>query len=303
MTAPAISIVTATYNRAPVLRLTLEALTRSTREDWELIVVGDACTDDTEAVVRSFADPRMRFVNLPVNSGDQAVPNNEGVRLARGRYLAFLNHDDLWTREHLEIATRALDDAELATTLTLQVDADGVVRLTGACPEGHYEPSTWITVSSWVMRRELFDRVGPWRRAGEILLVPSQDWLYRAWRAGMRHRAIPSVTNLSLPSGLRKDSYVSGDVTELAHYAARLRGEPAALLEELLTKAALQQANDVVRPSLRAPLVRLVKNLVRRGALAAGLHPIALLHAVKFRRRGGAVDALRRIRGLSRLPK
>jgi hypothetical protein len=154
-----------------------------------------------------------------------------------------------------------------------------------------------------MMRREVFERVGPWRRAREILLVPSQDWLYRAWRAGVRHRAIPRVTNLSLPSGHRKGSYVSGDIDELAHYAARLRDEPAALLEELLTQVALRQANDVVRPSLRAPLARLMKNVVRRGALAAGVHPLALVHAVKFGRRGGAVDALRRVRGLSPLPR
>jgi glycosyltransferase involved in cell wall biosynthesis len=302
---PAISVITATYNRAAVLRLTLESLSRSSREDWELIVVGDACTDDTEEVIRSFRDPRMRFVNLPVNSGDQAVPNNEGARLARGRFLAFLNHDDFWTRDHLEVTAGALEvsDAELVTTLTLQVDADRTVRLTGACPEGHYEPSTWITASSWVMRRELLDRIGAWRRAGELLLVPSQEWLYRAWRAGVRHRAIARVTNLSLPSGHRRGSYVSGDIRELEHYAARLRDEPAALLEELLTQAALRQANDAVRPSLRAPIVRLMKNLVRRGALAAGVHPIAVLHAVKFGRRGGAVDALRRIRGLSPLPR
>jgi hypothetical protein len=153
------------------------------------------------------------------------------------------------------------------------------------------------------MRRALFDRIGPWRRAGEILLVPSQDWLYRAWRAGVRHCAIPRVTNLSLPSGHRKGSYVSGDIGELEHYATRLRDEPAALLQELLTHAALQQANETIRPSLRAPVVRLMKNLVRRGALAAGIHPIAVLHAVKFGRRGGAVDALRRIRGLSPRPR
>jgi GT2 family glycosyltransferase len=56
-----------------------------TRSDWELIVVGDACTDDTADVVATFPDPRIRFVNLPENVGEQSGPNNEGVRLGHGR--------------------------------------------------------------------------------------------------------------------------------------------------------------------------------------------------------------------------
>jgi glycosyltransferase involved in cell wall biosynthesis len=70
-----------------------------TLADWELIVVGDRCTDDTEVVVRGFPDPRIRFVNLERNFGEQSVPNNEGVRLAQGRFIAYLNHDDLWLPE------------------------------------------------------------------------------------------------------------------------------------------------------------------------------------------------------------
>ena len=97
MGTPTVSVVVATYNRANVLRFSIEAALRSSASDWEMIVVGDACTDHTADVVASFDDPRISFVNLPVNAGEQSIPNNEGVRRARGRYVAFLNHDDLWT--------------------------------------------------------------------------------------------------------------------------------------------------------------------------------------------------------------
>jgi glycosyltransferase involved in cell wall biosynthesis len=71
--------------------------------------VGDCCTDDTEQVVESVGDPRVTFVNLPVNSGEQAAPNNRGVAMARGRYVAFLNQDDLYFPDHLSRAVEELE--------------------------------------------------------------------------------------------------------------------------------------------------------------------------------------------------
>src|SRR5581483_1041903 len=87
-----VSVVIATFNRSNVLRFAIESVRWQTYPDWELIVVGDCCTDDTEEVVRSFNDPRVRFVNLPRNHGEQSVPNNFGCDLAQGEYIAFLNH-------------------------------------------------------------------------------------------------------------------------------------------------------------------------------------------------------------------
>jgi glycosyltransferase involved in cell wall biosynthesis len=68
---PRISVVTATYNRSNVLRYAIESVRAQGFQDWELIVVGDACTDDTSEVVAAFADPRIRFVNRAENAGEQ----------------------------------------------------------------------------------------------------------------------------------------------------------------------------------------------------------------------------------------
>jgi hypothetical protein len=59
--------------------------------------------------VGSFGDERVRFVDLPRNCGEQSGPNNECLRLARGRYIALLNHDDLWTPRHLEVCTAGIE--------------------------------------------------------------------------------------------------------------------------------------------------------------------------------------------------
>lgn len=296
-----ISVVTATYNRADVLRVTLQSLREQTFTDWELIVVGDACTDHTAGVVASFNDPRMRFVNLPVNSGDQAVPNNEGVRLARGELIAFLNHDDLWMPDHLQTALAALQrtNADLVFTLILAIGGDGSVRLEGVAPSGAHDGRTFAPASCWLLRRELTASVGPWRRAAEVYGAPSQDWLFRAWRGGHRLIAMPKATVFALQSGSRKDSYKRG-AEEHERYARLLREDPE-LIARLLTEVIVRMRGELANPrhmaarALTAPLARI--------AVKLGIHPHAVSLALKYRRRGGFVNALRRTRGLPPLPK
>jgi glycosyltransferase involved in cell wall biosynthesis len=100
--APEVSVIMAAYNRSNVLRYAIESVRRQTRADWELLVVDDAGTDDTADVVAAFQDARISFTSLPGNVGEQSGPNNEGLRRARGRYIAFLNQDDLWLPHHLD---------------------------------------------------------------------------------------------------------------------------------------------------------------------------------------------------------
>lgn len=302
MTAPLVSIVTATFNRANVLRYTIESVVAQTFRDWELLVVGDACTDDTEDVVRSFGDPRVRFVNLAVNSGEQATPNNEGVRLARGEYVAFLNHDDLWTRDHLATCLGAIGDGVFVSTLVLYLVAEGDVHLGGVCPRGAYDPSVPLVASSWFFRRSLAADVGPWRRARELHGAPSQEWLFRAWRKGHRLQSVAKPTVLAIPSGHRAGSYAARESAIHAEHARLLRDDPQ-LVERLLLAAAFRLTADAQEMSIAKPLARAGRNVLRRAAIAAGVHPHALQNAIRYRRKGGFLDTLRRNRGLPPLPR
>ncbi|MBI2216288.1 MAG: glycosyltransferase [Candidatus Rokubacteria bacterium] len=100
MSAPAVSVVVPTYNRAHVIVETLRSVRAQTFTDLELILVDDGSTDDTGERVQSLGDPRVRYVRQP-NRGVSAA-RNHGLRLARGEVVAFIDSDDLWKPDKLE---------------------------------------------------------------------------------------------------------------------------------------------------------------------------------------------------------
>ena len=298
---PRVSIVTATYNRANVLRYTIASVLASTMTDWELLVIGDGTTDDTESMVASFGDPRIRFHNLPGNVGEQSGPNNEGLRRARGRYVAFLNHDDLWFPDHLETALGTLDrtGAAIVFTLGLSVGEGGATELLGAVPGGVYDGRVAVPASLWVTTRAVQQEVGGWRSYRDGYAVPSQNWLMRALRAGHTPRLAPRLTAL-IVHDRRPGGYAERRSDQHRAYYERLAADPS-LREAMLLEFALhaqQQVNQLtVWPWLRRALV----NGTKRAGLLVGLSPMELPHLVRYGRWGGFLDARRRFRGLPKL--
>ena len=119
---PAVSIILPTYNRAAFLPAAVEAIRAQTFTDWELIVVDDGSTDDTEAVVAGLvgAIPQpVRYVRR--ENGGAYAARNTGLDLARGALLAFYDSDDVWLPHHLQ---------DCAGALTARPDVDWVY---GAC--------------------------------------------------------------------------------------------------------------------------------------------------------------------------
>ena len=124
--APRVTVIIPTYNWSNVLPYSIGSVLRQSFTDFELLVVGDGCTDDSEQVVTAIADPRVRWINLPVNSGHQSAPNNEGLLQARGSIIAYLGHDDLWLPHHLEVMVAAIDaGADVAHSIVHMIDAEG----------------------------------------------------------------------------------------------------------------------------------------------------------------------------------
>jgi len=227
---PRVTIITATYNWAPVLPYAIATVLGQTFSDFEHLVVGDGCTDDSAEVVARAAggDPRVRWFNLESNTGHQAGPNAEGLRQARGDLIAYLGHDDLWLPRHLELLVAAIDaepDVAVVHATTLMVRPDQAPFLRPA--DGWvYRPPAWIPPTTVVHRREPVLEVGGWR-------PPSPDdsadpdaelWARVAARAPVRW--VPRVTSVKLPASLRRDVYRTRPVHEQAYWLDRIRAAP-----------------------------------------------------------------------------
>lgn len=95
-----VSIVTPTYNCGRYISETIESVLAQTYQNWEMLIVDDCSTDNTKEVVESFTDPRIHYFCLDRNSG-AALARNRALSIAKGRWIAFLDSDDLWRPEKL----------------------------------------------------------------------------------------------------------------------------------------------------------------------------------------------------------
>lgn len=100
MSSELISVVIPTYNRARTLRRAIESVLDQSHSNVELIVVDDASTDDSDAVLATIRDPRLRVIRHERNKG-VAGALNTGLRLARGDYIAIQDSDDEWLHDKL----------------------------------------------------------------------------------------------------------------------------------------------------------------------------------------------------------
>ena len=114
-----ISIVMPVFNAAAWLAQTVASVQEQTYQDWELIAVDDCSSDESFRMLQSAAcaDSRIRPVRLSENVG-AARTRNEGIRLAEGRYLAFLDSDDLWKKTKLEKELAFLKERQAAFAFT-----------------------------------------------------------------------------------------------------------------------------------------------------------------------------------------
>ncbi len=97
-----ITIVIPTYNRAHLIGETIQSVIDQTYPHWELIVVDDGSTDDTESVVKTFKDDRISYHQMTGHWGKLGRIRNHGMRMANGEFIAFLDSDDLWRKDKLE---------------------------------------------------------------------------------------------------------------------------------------------------------------------------------------------------------
>lgn len=281
---PRVSVIIATYNWSSVLPYSIGSVLRQTMGDFELLVVGDSCTDDSEKVVASIGDPRVRWINLPTNTGHQSGPNNEGLRQARGELIAYLGHDDLWLPHHLASHVAAIDasGADMTHSLLAWVEPDG--GDVWAVPP-RPDLGAWGPPSCTVHRRTVTEALGGWRAYREAETFPEVDLWRRARDAGFRFSFVPRLTAIKFPASSRRGVYASRPFHEQAAWSARIAAEPD--LEATLLAGMLADVRDPKRMSYG----ELVRRFITETA-------IRVRRRLTTRRKSWEIDDIRKFKGL-----
>lgn len=211
MHPPAISVIVATYNWSAALRCAIRSVLLQTVQDFEVLVVGDGCTDDTAAIVTAFDDSRIRWHNLETNVGSQWAPNNFGLQQAAADWVAYLGHDDIWYPTHLEaiLQTARKTDAGLVSSVVILYGptGSGIRGLAGILPDGVFGEHDFVPPSGLAHRRSLTDSIGFWPHPETTSLPVDAAYLRTALATGLSTASTNELTVFKFHAGWRRDAY------------------------------------------------------------------------------------------------
>jgi glycosyltransferase involved in cell wall biosynthesis len=223
-----VSVVIPTYNRAHLLCEAIESVLAQSYTGFELIVVDDGSTDNTEEVVRSIADPRVKYVKQA--NGGPSVARNTGVRTATGEFVAFLDSDDLWLPGKMAAQMAIVEDdptVGLVYGLYYHTKNGGERKLQGECypvgsrplPEGpNIHLSTSMIQRSWIERIGGFDEKLSWSDDLELM--------WRLSMAGCKMVCVsePLMIKRKLESGLTREAH--RHAADIIAYIDTIFGDP-----------------------------------------------------------------------------
>lgn len=200
ITKPLVSIITPTYDSEKFIGKAIESVIKQSHDNWEMLIVDDGSTDKTKAVVQVYTskDHRIRYFSLGYNSNRPSVPRNYGISRAQGKYVAFLDSDDMWHPSKLENQLPCFQDEEIVGVGT---DA----KLTSHTP--YYRQIYWgkskngyvdygyrsilnvnpIMTSSVVVRKAVLLSVGGFDESPDFRFIEDWElWLRMARRGKFR---------------------------------------------------------------------------------------------------------------------
>lgn len=164
-----VSIIIPTYNRGYIIERAIQSILCQTYEAFELLIVDDGSTDDTEDVVSKIPDERIRYIKCEKNEGPSAA-RNEGVRQSRYSYIAFHDSDDEWVADKLEKQMKVLKEADADTGMvycSYQTDDGRVFPLDCFSQEvrqgnifPHLLRANMVGTPTMLLRKECFVKVG-----------------------------------------------------------------------------------------------------------------------------------------------
>lgn len=225
-----VSVIIPTYNRGHRLPASVQSVLDQTHDNLEVIVVDDGSTDDTEEIVRSIQDDRVKYLRLEKNGGVSRA-RNAGVSLARYDLIAFNDSDDLWHPDKLEVQLNYWrehpEDVLVYCAYKVDVPGGGIVRI----PSAGEEPDTLsgdifyylllrpaIGTPTMILRKDLFEKTGGFDTAYPVM----EDWelTVRLARMGTIGYVDEILLTVEASAADRK-SCVTTVSAKLEHYEAR----------------------------------------------------------------------------------
>jgi len=167
---PIVSVIIPTYNRAHLIDKAINSVLSQTYQDYEIIIVDDASTDNTKEVVKDFTDSRISYI-FHTNNLDISAARNSGIKASQGKYIALLDSDDEWLPEKLDKQINKFEKESLKIgviyTGSYYIDEKGnqIRKVHVPIKEGYiYEDllraGGYLCLSSTLIKRECFKKVG-----------------------------------------------------------------------------------------------------------------------------------------------
>lgn len=205
MQSPLVSIIIPTYNRAAYLKLTLESIACQTYQNYEVWVIDDGSpNNEAEIICQQFL--KVNYIKIS-NSGGPAKPRNIGIENAKGKYLAFVDDDDLWLPEKLETQVNFLesnDDFGLVHGCCQVIDEKGnlVNEIIGrpGSPDVKHGDVRMRMMGNWTVmmptsfiRKEVVDKVGYFNLEIPPALEDVEFWTRCSFRTKFYYFDVPLV--------------------------------------------------------------------------------------------------------------
>ena len=129
-----VSIITPCYNSCKFISETIESVINQSYTNWEMLICDDCSNDNSAEIIKMYSnkDERIRYLRTSTPSGSPTLPRNICIKEANGRFIAFLDSDDIWKESHLENLLRLFedntDDVVVACSWYSRIDENGVVN-------------------------------------------------------------------------------------------------------------------------------------------------------------------------------
>ena len=178
--SPKVSVITPCFNAGPSIKDTIESVINQTFLDWEMLIIDDCSTDNSVEIINALSDgdERIRLIKNDIRSGSPSLPRNIGIDNATGKYIAFLDSDDIWFPNKLEEQVRFMEKNKVSFCYSdyEKMDCNGVrndriVRMPKKASFWDVIESCVIPCLTVVLSKEVIG-------TNRFKNLPKEDWVF-----------------------------------------------------------------------------------------------------------------------------